>query len=90
MSILVVAGVLFGMILGQFFKWFVLFPAFGFATILVLTSPGHVDNGLLGLFPQFIALTTSLQIGYVLGLVVHNFRSAPKSSNELGVHSLAD
>ena len=29
MGILVVGGILFGMILGRFFKWFVLIPASG-------------------------------------------------------------
>jgi len=45
-SILIIVGVLFGMILGQFFKCFVLFPAYGLAIVLVLASPAHMDNSL--------------------------------------------
>jgi len=69
MGILVVGGVLFGMILGQFFKSFVLIPAGGLAIVLVLINPAHMENSLLGWFIQFVVLTTTLQIGYVVGLV---------------------
>ena len=89
MSILVVGGVLFGMVLGQFFKWFVLFPAFGFAVILALTSSMHVDNSLLGSFLGFLALITSIQIGYVAGLILHNLLpAAPDLPMDLAVRHL--
>jgi len=39
MGILVVGGILFGMILGRFFKWFVLIPACGLAAVLVQINP---------------------------------------------------
>ena len=74
MGILVVGGVLFGMILGQFFKSFVLIPAGGLAIVLVLINPAHMESSLLGGFVQFVVLITSLQIGYVVGLVASNFR----------------
>ena len=85
MGILVVGGVLFGMILGQFFKWFVLIPACGLAIVLVLINPAHMENGVLGWFVQFVVLITSLQIGYVVGLVASNFRLASKRSKKPGV-----
>lgn len=72
MSVLIVGGVLSGIVLGQFFKWFVLFPAFGFATIVALSNPLHVDSSLWGLFLALLALITSLQVGYVAGLVAHD------------------
>ena len=78
MDILVIVGVLFGMILGQFFKCFVLFPAYGLAIVLVLASPSYMENSLLGGFFQFVVLTTSLQIGYVIGSVTGDFQDAPK------------
>ena len=74
MGILVVGGVLFGIILGHFFKWFVLIPACGLAIVLVLINPAHMESSLLGWFVQFVVLTTSLQIGYVVGLVASTFR----------------
>jgi hypothetical protein len=77
MGILAIVGVLFGMIIGQFFKWYVLFPACGLAIVLVLANPLHMDNSLLGSFLHFVVLTTCIQIGYVIGLVVGNFRRAP-------------
>ena len=88
MGILVVGGILFGMILGRFFKWFVLIPACGLAAVLVLINPAHMANSLLGGFFQFGVLTTSLQIGYVVGLVASNFRRASKRSKKPGVRRL--
>jgi hypothetical protein len=41
---LAVVGVLFGIILGQFFKFFVLIPASGLAAFLVLTNPMQTDS----------------------------------------------
>ena len=88
MAILVVGGVVFGIILGHFFKWFVLIPACGLAIVLVLINPAHMENSLLGWFVQFVVLTTSLQIGYVVGLVASNFRRASKRSKKPGVRRL--
>ena len=87
MGILVVEGGLFGMILGQFFKFFILFPACGFAIVLVLTNAQMEDN-LLSSFVQIVALITSLQIGYVVGLVARDFCLSHKRSKNLGVRSL--
>jgi hypothetical protein len=67
MAILVVGGILLGMILAQFFKWYVLFPACVLAIVPAFADPAHM-NGFLGWFIQFVALTASLQIGYVIGL----------------------
>ena len=85
MGILVVDGALFGMILGQFFKCFILFPACGLASLLALANPAHMESGLLGWFVQTVLLSTSLQIGCVVGLVARNFRPAPKCPKNLGV-----
>jgi hypothetical protein len=82
MSMLAVVGVLFGIILGQFFKFFVLIPASGLATFLVLTNPMQTDS-VWGWFIQFAAATTTLQIGYVIGLVARNFYHEPKRSKQL-------
>ena len=81
MGILVVLGFLFGMILGQFFKCYVLVPACGLAIILVLASPAHMGH--LGPLLQFAVLTVSLEIGYVVGLVARNFHREPKRSKRL-------
>jgi hypothetical protein len=88
MGILVVGGVLFGIILGHFFKWFVLIPAYGLAIVLVLINPARMESSLLGWFVQFVVLTTSLQIGYVVGLVASAFRGASNRSKKPGVRRL--
>ena len=83
MGILVIVGILFGMILGQFFKCFVLFPACGLAIVLVLASPAHMDKSLdNSSLLQIVALITSLQIGYVIGSVTGDFQDAPKEFEE--------
>jgi hypothetical protein len=69
MGILVVVGFLFGMILGRFFTCYVLVPACCLAIVLVVASPAHMDNSLLGSLLQFVMLNVSLQIGYVGGAI---------------------
>jgi len=88
MGILVVGCTLFGMILGRFFKWFVLIPACGLVAVLVLINPAHMEKSLLGWFFQFGVLTTSLQIGYVIGLVAPSFHHASRPLKNLGVRRL--
>ena len=75
MGILVVGAALFGMILGQFFKWYVLVPACGLVIVLVLVFPAHREPSLLRCFLQIYVVTTSLQVGYVLGLFARDFTS---------------
>ena len=87
MGLLILGGVLFGMILGQFFMWFVLVPVCGLASVLVLANPAHMD-GFLGWLLQIVVVTGSLQIGYVVGLVARKLYPAPKRSKDLGVRSL--
>jgi hypothetical protein len=67
MDILVVGGLILGMILGLFFKWYILVPASGFAIVLVLANPARTEHSVLGWFLQIYLVTTSIQIGYVVG-----------------------
>jgi hypothetical protein len=73
MGILVVGAALFGMILGQSFKWYVLVPACGLVIVLVLVFPAHREPSVLRWFLQTYVVTTSLQIGYVVGLFARDF-----------------
>ena len=57
MGILVVWATLFGIILGQFFKWYVLVPACGLVIVLVLVFPAHREPSLLRLFLQIYVVT---------------------------------
>jgi hypothetical protein len=68
MGILIVGAALFGMILGQFFKCYVLIPACGLAIVLALVFLARTEPGLLRWFLQIYVVTTSLQIGYAVGL----------------------
>ncbi|WGJ14186.1 hypothetical protein QEV83_16275 [Methylocapsa sp. D3K7] len=87
MAILIAGGILLGMILSQFLKWYALFPVCVFAFVLAFADPAHM-NGFLGWFIQFVALTTSLQIGYVIGLLTGYVRQAPARSRNPSVHDL--
>jgi hypothetical protein len=61
----------FGVILAQYFKFYVLVPAFVLAIVLVLISPTHLEYNLLGWGFQIVGVMTSLQLGCVVGLVLH-------------------
>lgn len=69
MSIIIVGGVLFGTILGRFFKIFILVPASALAVVLVLASPTPTDHSLSATLLEIAVLVTSLQVGYVVGLL---------------------
>jgi hypothetical protein len=73
MGILVIGGAL-GMILGRFFKWPVLIPAYGLVSVMVVANPAHMENSLAGWCVQTVVVITSLQIGYVAGVVARNVR----------------
>lgn len=69
MAILILVGFLFGMLLGHFFKWFILLPAGAIAIILTVAGP-ITHTSILASAIQFGALTVGLQLGYVAGLVI--------------------
>jgi hypothetical protein len=48
------------------------------------------SDGLLGWFVQTVLRTTSLQFGYVVGLVARKFRPASKRSTSLDVRRLGE
>ncbi len=48
--------------------WYVLIPACRLAIVLVLAIAAHPEDSLLGSVLQIIVVTTSIQIGYVVGL----------------------
>src|SRR5208283_1851714 len=87
MGLLILGGVLFGMILGRFFRWFVLVPVCGLASVLVLAN--HMD-GFLGRLLQIAVVTVSLQVGYLVGLAARNSSPAPKRPKDLDVRSVGE
>jgi hypothetical protein len=70
-AILLIWSVLLGAVLGRFFKALVLVPACAFVLAAVLVRSVNGEHGLLRLLLEFAALITSLQFGYVFGLVSH-------------------
>lgn len=73
MGILVIAGVLFGTLLGRFFKVFVLVPACVLAIVLVLAKATSAEHSWAWSLLEIAVLVTSLQIGYALGMVSGEF-----------------
>ena len=69
MTILIIGSVLLGAILGRFFKVLVLAPACALVLAVVLVKSADREHGLLRPLLEFAVLITSLQIGYVFGLV---------------------
>ena len=71
-AILLIWSVLLGAVLGRFFKVLVLGPASAFVLVVVLVRSADGEHGLLRPLLEFAVLITSLQIGYVFGLVSHS------------------
>ena len=69
MTIVLVGSVLLGAVLGRFFKVLVLVPACAVLLAAVLVRSADVEHGLLRPLLEFAVLITSLQIGYVSGLL---------------------
>lgn len=72
MEILIIGGVLFGTILGRVFKVLILVPAGVLAIILIVINCSLVGHTVLSALLQMIVLITSLEVGYVAGLVSTN------------------
>ena len=66
---------LLGAVLGRFFKVLVLVPACALVLAVVLVRSADGEHGLLRPLLEFAVLITSLQIGYVFGLVSHSILS---------------
>jgi hypothetical protein len=66
---LLIVSLLLGAVLGRFFKVLVLVPAGAFVLAAVLVRSADVEHGLLRPLLEFAALISSLQIGYVSGLL---------------------
>jgi hypothetical protein len=69
MAILLIWSALLGAVLGRFFKVLVLVPACAFLLAAVLVRSADGEYGLLRPLLEFAVLITSLQIGYVSGLL---------------------
>jgi hypothetical protein len=68
LAILLIWSVLLGVVLGRFFKVWVLVPGCAFVFAAVLVRSAVVEHGLLRPLLEFAMLIASLQIGYVFGL----------------------
>src|ERR1700704_2114294 len=74
-AVLILGSVLLGAVLGRFFKVLVLVPACALVLAVVLVRSADGEHGLLRALLEFAVLITSLQIGYVVGLVSHSIPS---------------
>ena len=81
MTAFLIGAALFGLILGRFFKVYVLVPACALVTILAFTGPHFIGKSLGSSFVELIVLLASLQFGYVVGLLSNHlstFLSGPR------------
>ena len=69
MIILIIGSLLLGAILARFFNVLVLAPAFALSLAMVAASFAYFGHGLLRPLLEFAVLITSLQIGYVSGML---------------------
>jgi hypothetical protein len=77
LSILIIGSVLVGAILGRFFKILVLAPAFALSVAMVVASSVYFGHSLPRALLEFVLLITSLQIGYVSGLLFPSVSERP-------------
>jgi len=70
MSLYIIGSVLFGLVLAQFFKFYILVPTSAATIILALVGPFHMEESLFGSFFAIVVLLTSLQLSYFCGLIL--------------------
>jgi hypothetical protein len=70
MSLFIIGSILFGAVLAQFFKFYILLPACVLVGILSLTSPFYAGQHLATSLFSLAFLLTSVQFGYLAGLVL--------------------
>jgi hypothetical protein len=71
MYILIIGSILLGAILGRFFGVLVLILACAVTLAMVVASSAYFEHSLLRALLEVVVLLTSLQIGYVSGLLSH-------------------
>jgi hypothetical protein len=72
MVVFLIIGTIAGILLGQLFKSFVLVPATLLATAVVITTIGFANGLGLGMIALIVfGAVASLQIGYIVGCVLH-------------------
>ena len=76
MESLITGGAFFGAVLGRFFKVFVLIPAVALAIALPLVRREVAGHTLLDTFLGVGLLITSLELGYVTGLISTDISAA--------------
>jgi hypothetical protein len=69
MFIIMVAGVLFGTILGRFFEVLILVPASVLSAVIVVVSTASADTGFWYSALEIGVVVISLQVGYIVGIV---------------------
>ncbi len=75
MAMLLIATALFGLILGQFFKVYVLIPTCAFAVVLAFAGPTLGYDLSTVSFVDITLIMASLQIGYFVALASKSFAS---------------
>lgn len=83
MITLLLGVALFGLILGRFFRVYILIPTCGVAIILALTGPAFIDQTFAASGLRIIELIASLQFGYVAGLVLTQYTASFSTRRQL-------
>jgi hypothetical protein len=81
MLILMAIGILVGAVLGLRFKVLVLVPVICVALAIVLVDGIARGDGLWWLALAMVVIATSLQLGYILGIVVRFVLGAVRAPN---------
>jgi len=85
MAMLLIGTALFGLLLGRFFKVFVLIPTCCFALVLAFAGPTLGYESLTYSFVEIVLIMASLQIGYFIALASRNFSPFTKATARSGI-----
>jgi hypothetical protein len=80
MLVFVVISLLIGMVLGQRFKVLVLVPAIGLALIVTTVAGIARADSVWLIVVMTVAVTSSLQIGYLAGTGIRHLMAAARAS----------
>ena len=83
MAMLLIGTALFGLVLGRFFKVYVLIPTCGFTLVLAFAGPTLGYESLTYSFVEIALVLASLQIGYFIALASRNLLSIYESHNRI-------
>jgi hypothetical protein len=84
--IFVIGSLLFGALLGRFFKVLILVPVCGLVIAMVIAWSWYAGNGVLHTLGAIAVLVTSIQVGFASGMLSTFFPDILQHSQKQRIH----